>query len=90
MNDAVLILAQVCAVAVTTVAALTTIGFVAAAVFGRLRRGQKARQPLDDDRLRHLEQAVDAIAIEVERISEGQRFLAKLQTERNQEQTLVR
>jgi hypothetical protein len=35
-----------------------------------------------DDRLLRLEQAVDSIAVEVERISEGQRFLTKLQTER--------
>ncbi|HEU5183260.1 MAG TPA: hypothetical protein VFU01_01750 [Gemmatimonadaceae bacterium] len=33
-------------------------------------------------RLERIEQAVDAIAIEVERISEGQRFTTKLLTER--------
>ncbi|HEU4993391.1 MAG TPA: hypothetical protein VFT29_01155 [Gemmatimonadaceae bacterium] len=33
-------------------------------------------------RLARIEAAVDAIAIEVERISEGQRFLTKLQAER--------
>ena len=37
----------------------------------------------NDDRLLRLEQAVDSIAVEVERISEGQRFLTKLQTERD-------
>jgi hypothetical protein len=31
-----------------------------------------------DDRLRHLETAVDSIAIEVERISEAQRFMVGL------------
>jgi hypothetical protein len=35
-----------------------------------------------DDRLARLEQAVEAIAIEVERISEGQRFTTKLLSER--------
>jgi hypothetical protein len=43
------------------------------------------RRPLvaeQDDRLARLEQAVEAIAIEVERISEGQRFTTKLLTER--------
>ncbi|MGQ0713096.1 MAG: hypothetical protein ACT4PJ_05115 [Gemmatimonadaceae bacterium] len=35
-------------------------------------------------RLERIEQAVDAIAIEVERISEGQRFTTKLLTERAQ------
>ena len=33
------------------------------------------------DRLTHLEQSVDAIAIEVERIGEGQRFMTRLFTE---------
>jgi hypothetical protein len=37
-----------------------------------------------DDRLARLEQAVESIAIEVERISEGQRFTTKLLTERAQ------
>ena len=35
-----------------------------------------------DDRLARMEQAIDAIAVEVERISEGQRFTAKLLAER--------
>ena len=34
------------------------------------------------DRLERIEAAVDAIAVEVERISEAQRFSAKLQSER--------
>jgi hypothetical protein len=38
--------------------------------------------PTDDARLEHLEQAVDAIAIEIERVSEGQRFVTKVLTER--------
>jgi hypothetical protein len=37
-----------------------------------------------DDRLARLEQAVESIAIEVERISEGQRFTTKLLSERAQ------
>jgi hypothetical protein len=35
-----------------------------------------------DQRLERIEQAVDAIAIEVERISEGQRFTTKLLSDR--------
>jgi hypothetical protein len=42
----------------------------------------------DDDRLARIEQAVDAIAIEVERIAESQRFLTRLQTERSDERVL--
>lgn len=34
-----------------------------------------------DERMRRLEQAVDAIAFEVERISEGQRFTTRLLSE---------
>jgi hypothetical protein len=37
---------------------------------------------VDEDRMARLEQAVEAIALEVERISEGQRFTTKLLAER--------
>ena len=56
-------------------------GGAAAALFIRLMRSRRPAAPptpLDDDRLARLEQAVDAIAVEVERISESQRFTAKL------------
>jgi hypothetical protein len=35
-----------------------------------------------DERLARMEQAVEAIAIEIERVSEGQRFVTKLLSER--------
>lgn len=44
-------------------------------------RGAPAHLPADD-RLDHLQQSVDAVAIEVERIGEAQRFSTKLQAER--------
>lgn len=34
------------------------------------------------ERLEHMEQAIDSIAVEVERISEGQRFTTKLLSDR--------
>ena len=37
-----------------------------------------------DDRLARVEQAVESIAIEVERIGEGQRFVTKLMNDRAQ------
>ena len=37
--------------------------------------------PADTARMERLEQAVDAIAIEVERVSEGQRYMTRLLTE---------
>jgi hypothetical protein len=40
---------------------------------------------IDESRFERLEQAVDAIAVEVERISEAQRFSAKILSEKNKE-----
>jgi hypothetical protein len=49
------------------------------------KRNQRTYTPApsaaDSQRMERLEQAVDAIAIEVERISEGQRFVTRLLTE---------
>ena len=47
-----------------------------------LKRRPRERPALDDNRLQHLEQAIDAIALEVERISEGQRFTTRLLAQR--------
>lgn len=46
------------------------------------RRGEQQIAPDVSGRLARIEAAVESIAIEVERISENQRFLTKLQTER--------
>ena len=51
------------------------------------------RAPLDTelrDRIEGLQQSVDTIAIEVERIAEAQRFSAKLLSERAEQQPLPR
>jgi len=46
--------------------------------------GGQARIPSDvSARLERMEQAIDSIAVEVERISEGQRFTTKLLSERS-------
>lgn len=53
------------------------------------RASAPARHPIDagvQQQLAHLTQAVDTIAIEVERISEGQRFVTKVLNERSVEQ----
>jgi hypothetical protein len=47
------------------------------------RRGQLNKGDRSDERLARIEQAVDAIAIEVERISEAQRFTTRLLAEAN-------
>jgi hypothetical protein len=48
-----------------------------------ISRGESAPS-VTEARLARIEQAVDAIALEVERISEGQRFTTKLLSENNQ------
>jgi hypothetical protein len=50
------------------------------------RESEHPRIPADvQARLQRIEQSVDAIAIEVERMSEGQRFVTKLLAERGPE-----
>jgi hypothetical protein len=44
--------------------------------------GQQPASPETDHRLERIEQAIDAMAVEVERISEGQRFMTRLLSER--------
>lgn len=55
------------------------------------RAGAPPRPRLDaetQERMRRLESAVDTVAIEVERISEGQRFMTKLLAEREKQKQL--
>ena len=56
-------------------------------VRAKIRRDERQALPggdhRADDRLARIEAAVDAISIEVERISEGQRFTTKLLSERS-------
>ena len=51
----------------------------------RIEQGGKGEQIPSDvkQRLERMEQAIDSIAIEVERISEGQRFTTKLLSDAN-------
>jgi len=65
---------------------VTAIGVPLAKAFARrLERGpmHPTVPPDVTARLERMEQAIDSIAIEVERISEGQRFTTKLLAERN-------
>jgi hypothetical protein len=73
-------------------AAVTSIGVPLARAYARrLDRGvpTPAPQPEITARLERMEQAIDSIAIEVERISEGQRFTTKLLSERTGGQARV-
>ena len=84
---------------VTKIAQIVTIFVVAISVlsivthFVKARYLRKKRQlempasgmSVDDTRFERLERAVDAIALEVERMTEAQRFTAKLMNERQPE-----
>jgi hypothetical protein len=62
--------------------AVMVIGWPLARAFGRRieRRAESpAINPAMADQLQRIEQAVDAMSIEIERISESQRFMARLQ-----------
>lgn len=81
-------------VAVVFIVAVTTVVRTIAAMFFSWRRQSggvdRSASPMADARLSRLEQAVDAIALEVERISEGQRFTTKLLSEQARQNSKVK
>jgi len=81
MDNDVIMFAQVMTIIMTSLAAFVAIG-LGARILWRWGSRTKPTNTLEnrehDDRLRHLETAVDSIAIEVERISEAQRFMVGL------------
>jgi hypothetical protein len=81
------IVAEFAAVGIGSLAALSCIGVGIHAYLRRMRRKDSyvPAARYDEDRLARIEQAVDAIAIEVERVAESQRFLTRLQTARDGE-----
>jgi hypothetical protein len=83
MERDVLTFAQVMTVIVMSVAAFVGIGLGARVLWRMGSRKQPRELPAaDNDRMERLEAAVDAIAIEVERISESQRFSVSLLADR--------
>lgn len=74
----------------TAISAMVTVFVLAPLAIALARnlwkRGSRPPAPVIDketaERLRRLEQSIDSIAVEVERISEGQRFVTKLMSER--------
>lgn len=75
--------------AIVAVSFFVTVAYTIRSIAGAFvaRKGEDARveygsgSSLTDARLARIEQSVDAIALEVERISEGQRFTTKLLSE---------
>ncbi len=66
------------------------LGFPLAIVYARklwMKDSQTNVQhsPVTDHRLERIEQAIDAMAVEVERVAESQRFMTKLLSERAKE-----
>ena len=80
MDPDVSAFAQVAVIIVSMAGSLALIGVAVAYAVRPLKRARQI--PQNEDRLEHLQQSVDAIAIEVERIAEAQRFSAKLLAER--------
>jgi hypothetical protein len=76
-------------------AGTVTVAFFAVLLFAFARRiwrgGRPPRPQLAEStqRLERIEQAIEAVAIEVERISEGQRFVTRVLTEGNRLPTLA-
>jgi hypothetical protein len=88
MDSDVIVFAQVMIVIMASIAALAVIG-LGSRVLWRMGSRTKPATSIEfgrerDDRLHHLETAVDSIAIEVERISEAQRFMVGLLGESSQ------
>ena len=83
MDGDVLVFAQVMTVIVMSVGAFVGIGLGARMLWRAGSRVKPRMQaPIDESRMERLEAAVDAIAIEVERISESQRFVVGLLADR--------
>ena len=82
MDGDVLTFAQVMTVIVVSTASFVAIG-LGTRVLWRWgsQRERPAQETRDDERMQRLETAVDTIAIEVERISEAQRFMVGLLSE---------
>jgi hypothetical protein len=74
--------------AVVAIVGISSISYTVVSVakaFSSRRATQKPADALGDARLARLEHAVEAIALEIERISEGQRFTTKLLIEESRQ-----
>lgn len=70
---------------IVMIAAVFVLTPIARAFARRMEGKQTGRNPVEDgsrDQLQRIEQSIDAMAIEIERISEGQRFTTKLMSGR--------
>jgi hypothetical protein len=76
------VFAQVMFVIMSSIAALVAIGVGGRYVWKRTSRIPEPAPRVDNDRLQRIEEAIDTMSVEIERMSEAQRFTAKLLLER--------
>lgn len=71
-------------VVITLISMCATVCYIAKLWFNRsIRKANLQPSLVSDERLARIEQAVDTMALEVERISEGQRYLTKVLASRS-------
>jgi hypothetical protein len=80
--------ASIAASIVLSIIATSLAGMGLRALWRRIDRPPAALPDPELDRLRRIEQAVDAIALEVERISEGQRYIMRVTSEMREAKAL--
>ena len=90
VDPGILRMAQMAGIFVLTIGSVAGIVLIFSALARVVQRAVPPAAPrpaegADDQRMVRLEQAVDSIAVEVERISESQRFISKLMDERRKE-----
>ena len=84
MIDEVIVFGQVATIVVALVASLATIGVLTTRSILKAKNRTTVLPERNDARLEQLQQSIDAIAVEVERIAEAQRFSARLLAERGE------
>ena len=88
MIPEVQVFAQVVAISLGVIAAGCAIAVATTRAFKRIEDQPHAPSADLQGQITQLQQSVDSIAIEVERIAEAQRFMARLEAERDSRQAL--
>jgi hypothetical protein len=88
MIPEVQVFAQVVAISVGVIAAACGIGVATYRSVKRIDNPSRPPSAELQEQIAQLQQSVDSIAIEVERIAEAQRYMARLETERDARQAL--
>ncbi|MDQ2890693.1 MAG: hypothetical protein M3R65_09135 [Gemmatimonadota bacterium] len=89
MSDSVRDFAGVMVILIGSITALAIIGLVSVRVFVQARRAPQLQPPRFDEQFAQLQQSLDAMALEIERIAESQRFSTKLLAESSRDRALA-